>query len=630
MRFRSCVSVTGLSALLCVPGCAPESLDGPPAITAAAKAAPGITADVHGGRSRDAIVVFADDVVRIRRAAFRATIPSDEFPGYLRGVKTSLDDVKAAALRAGGADVKEIRRFDNLPAMHVRIDSPQALAALEAQDNVLTIAEDRPMHALDTPANLTLVGQPSAAASGYLGQGATVAVLDTGLDYTRAPFDCTAAGQPSGCPVAVAKDVATDDGALDTGDFHGTNVAGVILGVAPSAGIIALDVFDGDWAYTSTVLSAIDWCVQNKSKYNIAAINLSLGGGLSTAYCPLDPLAIGIAAAKSAGILTAVASGNDASSTGIASPACAPAAVSVGAVYHTNVGRLMTSVCTDSTTAADQVACFSNSASFLTILAPGVGIVAAGLDMSGTSQATPHVAGALALLVAARPTATLDSILANLTTSNVMITDPRNKVVKPRLDLPSALAASAPLAPTGTVSINGGARYAIKADVSVGVPTTSGTATQVCLSTSTTCTTWQPFANSIAFTLPGDDGAKTVYVTWKNQDGVTSTTPVSATIILDRTAPIGGSANAILAANAALLRWTGFTDTTSGVASYRLVSALGTAPSDCTRGKLVYRGVGTAFWASATPSATAFRVCAVDRAGHMNGGVVAASRIIGR
>jgi hypothetical protein len=626
MQFRSCVSFTGLFGLLAVLGCAPDQLDGE-SPEGQAKVAPGLSADVQAGRSRQAIVVFADDVVRIRRAAFHATIPSGELSTYLHGVRASLDDIKTAVLHAGDGGLREIERYGNLPAMHVRIDSPQALAALQADENVLTIAEDLPMRVFDTPANMSLIGQPAAASSGMLGAGTSVAVLDTGVDYTRAPFNCTAAAQPSGCPVVVAKDFAADDSALDTGDFHGTNVAGVILGVAPSTNIIALDVFDGEWAYTSTLLSALDWCVQNKSKYNIAAINVSLGGGISKSQCSLDPLAVGIATAKAAGILTAVASGNDASSTGLAVPACAPAAVSVGAVYHANMGKLITSVCADATTAADKVACFSNSASFLTMLAPGVGIVAAGLNMSGTSQATPHVAGAIALLTAARPTATVDDLLASLTTSATMITDPRNKVVKPRLDLPTALAVAPPSAPTGTVVINGSARYTTKATVSVGVPTTSGTATQVCLSTSTTCTAWQPFATPINFTLPDGDGVKTVYVTWKNQNGVAGTTPVSATIILDTAAPAGGTVTARQASNAALLAWGGFKDSASGVAAYRLVSAAGTAPSDCTKGKLLYSGIGTMFWVRSAGPGSAYRVCAIDRAGNMSSGVVAMPKL---
>jgi subtilisin family serine protease len=625
-------SVAAASVLLALSGCETGSDDSSEEqdLPSDSKVAPGIRDDVQAGRSRDAIVVFADRLVHLRRAAFLAAIPGSEMGSYLQGVKADLDDIKASVIQASGTRLRELSHFDNLPVMHVRIDSTEALAALEAQPEVLQIAEDLPLQAFDTAANLTLVGQPTAASAGYLGAGSTVAVLDTGTDYTRAPFGCTGPGQPATCPVILAKDIATDDGALDTGALHGTNVAGVVLQVAPSARIIALDVFDGQWAYTSTILTAIDWCVQNKAKYNIVAINLSLGGGLSKSACSIDPFAPAIAAARAAGILSAVASGNDGASTAIASPACVPAAVSVGAVYPANVGKMITSRCTDTTTAADKVACFSNSASFLTMLAPGVGITAAGITMSGTSQATPHVAGAIALLAAAQPAATADAILASLISSRTLVTDARNKVAKPRLDLPAALGILPAPAPKGMAAINGGAKYTSNPQVIVSVPTTSGTATQVCLSASTACTAWQPFATPVLYTLPGSDGVKTVYVTWKNKDGIATASPASASITLDTTGPSNGSITARLTASTLTLAWTGFRDSGSGLASYRLVSAAGVAPSDCLHGTLLYSGTATSAKISAPSVTTGFRVCAMDKAGNLGSGATTTFKLTGK
>jgi subtilisin family serine protease len=226
-----------------------------------------------------------------------------------------------------------------------------------------------------------------------------VAVLDTGTDWKRAPFNCTAAGAP-GCKVVYAADFAPEDDAADA-NGHGTNVSGIVLTVAPAAQIAALDVFNGDSGWTSDILKAINWTIQNRAKYNIVAINLSLGGGTFMNSCATDALAVAVQSARSAGILSAVASGNGGLSNGVSSPACGPAAVSVGAVHAANLGALRWPVCADPTTAADQVACFSNSAPFLSLLAPGVQISAAGTTMTGTSQATPHVAGATAVLRAA-------------------------------------------------------------------------------------------------------------------------------------------------------------------------------------------------------------------------------------
>jgi hypothetical protein len=138
-------------------------------------------------------------------------------------------------------------------------------------------------------------------------------------------------------------------------------------------------------------------------------------------------------------------SGNNAYINGISNPACTPGVVSVGSVYDANWSGPYTwsSGCTDSSTGADKIPCSSNSASFLTMLAPGAFITAAGIQMAGTSQAAPHVAGAVAVLRAAFPTDTSDQIVARLTASGVQVTDPRNGISKPRLNLSAAIGSPA-------------------------------------------------------------------------------------------------------------------------------------------------------------------------------------------
>ena len=99
-----------------------------------------------------------------------------------------------------------------------------------------------------------------------------------------------------------AADIAPSDSARDTGSYHGTNVAGIVLGVAPETDIIALDVFRADgYAYTSDLITAMSWIVANQSSYNIVAANLSLGGGRYTSACDTDALTTPVAAAKAAG-----------------------------------------------------------------------------------------------------------------------------------------------------------------------------------------------------------------------------------------------------------------------------------------------------------------------------------------
>jgi hypothetical protein len=588
------------------------------------KVEPQIAADVQAGLSRDVVVVMADESVHLRRAAFLGAIPAEHFASYLRDVKADLQGKKGRVMAALPDAAETIESYDNLPLMHVRVSSPAALAALEAQDAVVAVVEDRPMQAFDAPANLTLIGQPQVALAGKLGAGSTVAVLDTGTDYTRAPFNCTAPSSPAACPVVFAKDFAADDHAADIGSFHGTNVAGIVLSVAPAAKIVALDVFDGDVAYTTTILSAINWCIENRAKYNIVAINMSLGGGLFSKACTIDPFAPAIAAARSAGILSAVAAGNNAAANGLSTPACVAAAVSVGAAYSANVGPLFTSVCTDRTSAADKVACFSNSASFLTLLAPGVGITAAGITMSGTSQATPRVAGAIAVIASDQPGATPDAIVKRLTTSRQMVKDPRNNVTKPRLDLPAALGTTGQAAPTGKVVINGGAPYTTSASVTVDVTTTAGSATQVCLSATSTCSAWRAYAGTVPFVLPAGDGAKVVNVWWKDALSQASPAPQSASITLDTTAPRNGILTGTLMGTVAAFGWTGFTDNASGIGSYKLVSSTTTFPSSCSSGTAVYSGTATTFKTGMLPLGTTyFRLCAADKAGNMSLGITA-------
>ena len=112
-------------------------------------------------------------------------------------------------------------------------------------------------------------------------------------------------------------------------------------------------------------------------------------------------------------------------------------AVSVGAVHDSNIGRFESAKppCVDAPARADQVACFSNSAPILTMLAPGVYIDAGGLQNSGTSQAAPHVAGAIAVLRAADPALNDNDVMRLLLSHGKKVTDARNNVTTSRIDL---------------------------------------------------------------------------------------------------------------------------------------------------------------------------------------------------
>ncbi|MDT8383302.1 MAG: S8 family serine peptidase [Gammaproteobacteria bacterium] len=336
-----------------------------------------------------------------------------------------------------------LKDYGHLPMFAASIATMDELDALARHPQVLAVHEDIRLQ-MHLTQSASLVRQPQAATLNQAGTGTTIAVLDTGVNYTLANFGaCSAPGVPSDCTIVHAQDFAPDDGSRDD-NGHGSNVAGIVAGIAPDAKIAALDVFNGTSADSIDILAAIDWSIANQATYNIVAINMSLGGGLYTAPCSIraqNPFRTPIINAKSAGIITTASSGNDASTTSIGMPACTPEAVSVGAVYDANVGGLAYGFCTDATTAADRVTCFSNSANFLTLLAPGALITASGTTAAGTSQAAPHVSGAMAVLRSAYPADTVDAAILRLTSTGVAVTDSRNGLSMPRLDLLAALGA---------------------------------------------------------------------------------------------------------------------------------------------------------------------------------------------
>jgi hypothetical protein len=563
-------------------------------------------------------------------------IPRDE----ARGIADDLVEERAElyanlqtkVLRAiDGNDALELRiRYTNIPFLFVHVKTRDALEVLAGQPEVAHIYDNT--HFEHTLAqSLPQIHQPEAAAAGKLGANTAVAVLDTGCDFARSAFgSCTGAGA-SGCKVAFAKDFATDDNSYDD-NGHGTNVSAIVLGVAPSTKILALDVFNGATAPGSAILAAIDWTISNRATYNIVAMNLSLGGGSYSSPCGSDYFATALANARSAGILAAVASGNNGYTGAIASPACVPAAISVGAVYDSSVGGLKYSSCADASTAADKITCFSNSASFLSVLAPGAPITAGGLTMTGTSQASPHVAGALAVIRSAFPDEPLNAVVARITETGTPITDPRNNIMKRRLDVLAALRGSSSgssdiTPPTGSVVIEGGALAVKTGNVTLTISGSDASGvTQMCLSNTTECTTFTAFATTKTWVLAAGDGTKTVYVSLKDAAG--NATKVTDTIVRDSVAP----ANAMLTATASNARvdlsWTAAIDLASGISGYKLVYTTGAAPATCNTGTVLYSGAARSASHTAAVNGVQYfyKLCALDGAGNLNAGVVASAR----
>lgn len=529
---------------------------------------------------------------------------------------------------ASRVDVAVEHDWDQLPLVQVRAASLEAALDVIDSDDVEEAFETRE-YQLNDAQSFPLINQPAAAAAGKIGAGTSVAVLDTGTNYKLAELgSCTAPGVPASCRVAYAADFAPSDNSLDD-NGHGTNVAGIVAGTAPGTKILALDVFTGGGASSTTLLTAINWVIANRATYNIASLNMSLGGGSSTVPCTGDAIGAALVTARAAGVAPVVASGNNGFTNAISWPACAPSAISVGAVYDANVGGLGFSSCSDPTTAADKVTCFSNSASFLSVLAPGALITAGGYTMAGTSQATPHVAGAFAVMRAAFPANTVDQSLARLTSTGKRVTDARNNITTPRIDLGAAVASAAPAdttPPTGTVRLATGSTVTRTAAVTLALAASdaSGVA-QMCVSNTTTCTAFEAFAAQKAWTLTAGDGAKVVTVFLRDTKGntTTATTSPRAEIRLDVTAPVNGTVKATAVSGSVSLTWSGFTDAGTGIAGYRVAVAMGaTAPTSCATA--VYAGTATTYThASLTNGAAySYRVCALDGAGNTSAGAV--------
>ena len=415
------------------------------------------------GKPQELIILFDDDAIVSEANARRhkAGLKYDD-ELILKFKSESYRLLKQQVKTVAPLDAETIKDYSHLPMLFMRFNSQQALGKVLARPEVIAVYENKRIYP-DLTYSLPFINQPAVAAMGMTGSGVTVATIDTGINYTLATFgSCTAPGVPAGCKVSASVDVTGNGVILNTGpNNHGTNVAGIVTGVAPGAAIASVNAFSNGSSTDVMIIDGINWAIANKNVYNIVAINMSLGDGVDyTSACSnshTNSYVKPIASALSAGIIPIASSGNSAFTNGISSPACTPGVVSVGAVYDANWGGPYTwsgSNCTDTSTGPDIIPCFSNSASFLTLLAPGAFITAAGIQMAGTSQASPHVAGAWAVLKSAKPAATQTEILNALINNGKSVTDPRNGITKPRIQLDQAVYALVPFTISESV-VNG-------------------------------------------------------------------------------------------------------------------------------------------------------------------------------
>lgn len=343
------------------------------------------------------------------------------------------------------------------------------LAALRASGDVEAIVLDGTVRPAGQ-VGASQIGADRLLSLGLDGTGRSVAVVDTGIDTTSVEL--------GGAPVPNAKVIGGWNFVTASADVsdcggHGTQVAGVVAGkqgVAPGASLVVLKVFGGssgcEEALYSDVLAAVEWAIDNRERYRIEAVNLSLSGDvLRAGFCDTeDPVSAAVfREAREAGIGVLAASGNDGRPDGITWPACFSDVAAVGMVYSGSVGGYNwdgTASCQDRITGADIVPCASNSGSALSLLAPGVRWVTTApggsltQSFSGTSAAAPAAAGAYVLARQARPERDPALVLDQLRATGVPVVDDKNGRTGPRVDLGAAADATTPATgPCDDVSI---------------------------------------------------------------------------------------------------------------------------------------------------------------------------------
>lgn len=344
--------------------------------------------------------------------------PSSAYIVVLRD-GASVDGALAAHGRAHRLDVFQVYRHA-LRGYAARM-SPQAAAALALDPAVASVTPDRivTIDAQTVPTGINRIdGELSSTNSGD-GSGTVdvdVAVIDTGIDISHPDLN-----------VVGGKNCSTGRSFKD-GNGHGTHVAGTIgakddgngvVGVAPGARLWAVRVLNnagsGTW---SSVICGIDWVTANASTIEVA--NMSLGGGGSDSSCSgSDALHKAICASVAAGVTYVVAAGNASDDAKNHVPAAYDEVITVSALADFNglAGGGASATCR--VDVDDTFANFSNYGPDVDIIAPGVCILSTwkggGYNtISGTSMASPHVAGAAALYKANNPTATPDQVKAAL------------------------------------------------------------------------------------------------------------------------------------------------------------------------------------------------------------------------
>lgn len=326
-----------------------------------------------------------------------------------RSLRTRVKDRVVDGVSAASPDPVAVAHwYPPFPLMALDV-TPAQVEALTRAEGVVRVEADR----LERPAlstSLPAIAGPWFHQSRGSGQGVSVAVLDTPVRYDNGHFGSCPYPGASGCSVTVSQNfspqtqqevIAAED-TNGTGS-HGTNVAAIVHGVAPEAGIIGLNVFywseseSGMRSSVSDQLDALAWVADNAASHDIVAVNMSIGGDPEGIHTCNDTSRYDAVRTlwDEHGILSVISSGNDGEQNAVSPPGCISIAVTVGAHFDTELASYDGS-CTQTVPLEHEIACFSNLSGMVDILAPGVFIDAGGYRKSGTSMAAPHVAGAIA------------------------------------------------------------------------------------------------------------------------------------------------------------------------------------------------------------------------------------------
>jgi subtilisin family serine protease len=277
-----------------------------------------------------------------------------------------------------------------------------------------------------------------------------VAIIDTGIDLDHVDLNVVAS---TNCAGGGPFRSSCSDGGGNDGNGHGTHVAGSVaaidngtgvVGVAPGARLWAVRVLDNSGnGYISWIVAGIDWVTARNDKIEVA--NMSLG-----CECSSDSMDTAIANSVATGIVYAVAAGNSDADAATHSPANHPDVITVSALadFDGAPGGLSSSTCR--TDEDDTLANFSNWGTTIEVAAPGVCILSTWNDggyntISGTSMASPHVAGAAALLTSGandpKDKAGADAIRQTImnTGNDIWIDDSGDGIQEPLLDVSNTL-----------------------------------------------------------------------------------------------------------------------------------------------------------------------------------------------